>query len=78
MTTLTDYSYTLQFTKRSYNSITKRYLLVFLKLKKSNARLSSTLIILLCGYPRLGKTTLANKLGPLINAVILSTDKIRK
>mgnify|MGYP003575680762 CR=1 FL=1 len=36
------------------------------------------MIILLCGYPRLGKTTLANKLGPLINAVILSTDKIRK
>ncbi len=29
-------------------------------------------------YPRLGKTTLANKLGALINAVFLSTDKIRK
>jgi predicted kinase len=36
------------------------------------------LIILICGYPGVGKTTLANELGPLINAVILSTDKIRK
>jgi predicted kinase len=38
----------------------------------------STLIILICGYPGVGKTTLANELAPLINAVILSTDKIRK
>lgn len=36
------------------------------------------MIILICGYPGVGKTTLANELGPLINAVILSTDKIRK
>jgi predicted kinase len=36
------------------------------------------LIILVCGYPGVGKTTLANELGPLINAVILSTDMIRK
>jgi len=36
------------------------------------------LIVLVCGYPGTGKTTLANELGPLINAVILSTDKIRK
>ncbi|MGE5634042.1 MAG: AAA family ATPase [Deltaproteobacteria bacterium] len=41
-------------------------------------KFSSTLIILICGYPGVGKTTLANELGPLINAVILSTDKIRK
>lgn len=36
------------------------------------------MIILICGYPGVGKTSLANELGPLINAVILSTDKIRK
>jgi len=36
------------------------------------------LIILICGYPGVGKTTLANELAPLINAVVLSTDKIRK
>ncbi len=36
------------------------------------------MIILICGYPGVGKTTLANEIGPLINAVILSTDKIRK
>ena len=36
------------------------------------------MIILICGYPGVGKTTLANELGPLINAIILSTDKIRK
>ena len=36
------------------------------------------MIILVCGYPGVGKTTLANELGPLINAIILSTDKIRK
>ena len=36
------------------------------------------MIILLCGYPGVGKTTLANELAPLINAVVLSTDKVRK
>ncbi|HEX7258169.1 MAG TPA: ATP-binding protein, partial [Nitrososphaeraceae archaeon] len=36
------------------------------------------MIILICGYPGVGKTTLANELAPLINAVVLSTDKIRK
>jgi predicted kinase len=36
------------------------------------------LIILFCGLPGVGKTTLANELAPLINAVVLSTDKIRK
>jgi predicted kinase len=39
---------------------------------------STILIILICGYPGVGKTTLANELSPLINAVVLSTDKIRK
>ena len=36
------------------------------------------MIIIICGYPGVGKTTLANELAPLINAVVLSTDKIRK
>jgi predicted kinase len=36
------------------------------------------LIILICGLPGVGKTTLANELASLINAVVLSTDKIRK
>ena len=36
------------------------------------------MIILICGLPGVGKTTLANALAPLINAVVLSTDKIRK
>ena len=36
------------------------------------------MIILICGYPGVGKTTLANELAPLIKAVVLSTDKIRK
>jgi len=36
------------------------------------------LIILICGYPGVGKTTVAHELAPLINAVVLSTDKIRK
>ena len=36
------------------------------------------MIILICGYPGVGKTTLANELAHLINAVILSTDQIRK
>jgi predicted kinase len=33
---------------------------------------------LICGFPGVGKTTLAHELAPLINAVVLSTDKIRK
>jgi predicted kinase len=36
------------------------------------------LIILFCGLPGVGKTSLANQLAPLINAIVLSTDKIRK
>ena len=36
------------------------------------------LILLFCGLPGVGKTSLANELAPLINAVVLSTDKIRK
>jgi predicted kinase len=36
------------------------------------------LIILFCGLPGVGKTRLADELAPLINAVVLSTDKIRK
>jgi predicted kinase len=36
------------------------------------------LIVLVCGLPGVGKTRLANELAPLINAVVLSTDKIRK
>jgi predicted kinase len=40
--------------------------------------ISSKLIILICGYPGVGKTTVAHELAPLINAVVLSTDKIRK
>ena len=33
---------------------------------------------MVCGYPGVGKTTLANELESLINGVVLSTDKIRK
>jgi predicted kinase len=36
------------------------------------------LILLFCGLPGVGKTSLANELAPLIDAVVLSTDKIRK
>jgi predicted kinase len=36
------------------------------------------LIVILCGLPGTGKTTLAKELAPLIDAVVLSTDKIRK
>ncbi len=36
------------------------------------------LIILFSGLPGVGKTRLANELAPLINAIILSTDKLRK
>jgi predicted kinase len=38
----------------------------------------SLLIVLVCGLPGVGKSTLAKDLAPLINAVILSSDKIRK
>jgi predicted kinase len=36
------------------------------------------LIFLFCGLPGVGKTSLAKELAPLINAVVLSTDKVRK
>jgi predicted kinase len=36
------------------------------------------LIIIICGLPGVGKSTLAKKLAPMINAIILSSDKIRK
>ncbi len=36
------------------------------------------MIIIVCGLPGVGKTSLAKELAPLIRAVILSTDKIRK
>ena len=38
----------------------------------------SLLIFLFCGLPGVGKTRLATELAPLINAVVLSTDKLRK
>lgn len=36
------------------------------------------MILIICGLPGVGKTTLANSIAPLIQATILSTDKIRK
>lgn len=36
------------------------------------------LIVIICGLPGVGKSTLATHLAPLIDAVILSSDKIRK
>lgn len=36
------------------------------------------MIIIICGLPGVGKTTLAKNLAPRINASILSSDKIRK
>ncbi len=36
------------------------------------------MIIIICGLPGVGKTTLAKELAPLIDAIHLSTDKIRK
>ena len=36
------------------------------------------LIIVFCGLPGVGKTTVAKKLAPLIDGIILSSDKIRK
>ena len=38
----------------------------------------SALIIIICGLPGVGKTTVSKSLASLIDAVILSTDKIRK
>ncbi len=36
------------------------------------------MIVIICGLPGVGKSTLAKNLAPLINATILSSDKIRK
>ena len=36
------------------------------------------MLVIVCGLPGTGKTTFAKKLAPLINSVVLSTDKIRK
>ena len=36
------------------------------------------MIVVICGLPGVGKTTLARDLAPLINAVVISSDKIRK
>jgi len=36
------------------------------------------LIVIVCGLPGVGKTTLSRQLAPIISAIILSTDKIRK
>jgi predicted kinase len=42
------------------------------------AYLYHLLIILFSGLPGVGKTRLANELAPLISAIVLSTDKLRK
>lgn len=36
------------------------------------------ILIIFCGLPGVGKTTIAKKLAPLIDATMLSSDKIRK
>jgi predicted kinase len=36
------------------------------------------MIVIICGLPGVGKSTLAKNLAPKINAIILSSDKIRK
>jgi predicted kinase len=36
------------------------------------------LIVIICGLPGVGKSTLAKNLAPMINSTILSSDKIRK
>jgi len=36
------------------------------------------MIIVICGLPGVGKTTLAKDIAPLVNGALLSTDKIRK
>ena len=40
--------------------------------------LRKCLIVMVCGLPGVGKTSLATHLAPLIDAVVLSSDKIRK
>jgi predicted kinase len=35
-------------------------------------------VLIMCGLPGVGKTTIAKQLALLINGVVLSTDKIRK
>ena len=44
----------------------------------TSSTLLRVMIILFCGLPGVGKTSLANRLAPLIKATVLSTDKIRK
>jgi predicted kinase len=34
--------------------------------------------VIICGLPGVGKTTVAKDLAALINAIVLSTDRIRK
>ena len=36
------------------------------------------MMVIVCGLPGVGKTTLARQLAPFVKAVVLSTDKIRK
>ena len=48
------------------------------KMLNTTTSLLSLLIILFSGLPGVGKTRLAHELAPLINGVVLSTDKIRK
>ena len=36
------------------------------------------MLVIICGLPGIGKTTLAKEISPLLDAVVLSTDKIRK
>ncbi len=48
------------------------------KMLNTTTLLLSLLIILFSGLPGVGKTRLAHELAPLINGVVLSTDKIRK
>ena len=36
------------------------------------------MIVIICGLPGVGKSTLAKDVAPMINATILSSDKIRK
>ena len=36
------------------------------------------MIVIICGLPGVGKSTLAKYLAPVINATVLSSDKIRK
>jgi predicted kinase len=57
--------------------------MIILSLKRfllytSNLKHNIILIVVICGLPGVGKTTLARDLAPLINAVIISSDKIRK